>query len=125
VNENKINWDEHLSTMLFSYRLVFEVGIGHTPFRLIYGLHLLLPTEYLLPSKLSQSLDPTHVRVLISWLSELEKLQEDMLVTHGFFVAKLWNRSLWFQNRYIDTKFQFGGFVLWFIGAIQIHSSKF
>lgn len=50
--------------MLFSYRATFEVGIGHTPFRLIYGLHLLLPIEYLLPSKLGQSLNPTHVKVL-------------------------------------------------------------
>lgn len=87
MNENIINWDEHLSTMLFSYRSTFEVGIGHTPFWLIYGLHLLLPTKYLLPSKLGQWLNPTLVKVLISWLSKLEKLQEDMLLTNDFFVA--------------------------------------
>jgi hypothetical protein len=38
-------------TILFSYRTTFKVGIGHTPFEFVYGLHQLLPMEYLLPSK--------------------------------------------------------------------------
>ncbi len=32
VNENRNNWDEHLSTILFSYKIAFKVGTGHTPF---------------------------------------------------------------------------------------------
>jgi hypothetical protein len=26
VNENRTNWDEHLSTMLFSYRIAYKVA---------------------------------------------------------------------------------------------------
>jgi hypothetical protein len=45
INENKINWDEHLSTMLFSYKITYNVAIGYTPYQLMYGLHSLMPIE--------------------------------------------------------------------------------
>ncbi len=47
VNENRNEWDEHLSTVLFSYRTAYKIGTSYTPFQLVYGLHPLLPTEYL------------------------------------------------------------------------------
>ncbi len=81
VNENQNNQDEHLSIVLFSYIIAFLVGTGHTPFQLVYRLHRLLPTEYLLPSKPGQTYDPKHVRILISCMSKLEKLQENRLIS--------------------------------------------
>jgi hypothetical protein len=44
VNENKTNWDEHLSTMLFSYRFAYKVATRYTPYQLMYGLHPFIPT---------------------------------------------------------------------------------
>jgi hypothetical protein len=67
--ENQNGWNEHMSIVLFSYKIAFKLGIGHIPFQLVYGLHLLLPMEYLLPSKPRQNPDPTLVKVLISQLS--------------------------------------------------------
>ncbi len=32
VNENRNEWDEHLSIVLFSYQTAYNVGISHTPF---------------------------------------------------------------------------------------------
>ncbi len=32
INENKIDWDEHLSTMLFSYRIAYKVATTYTPY---------------------------------------------------------------------------------------------
>jgi hypothetical protein len=58
-----------MSKFLFSYRITFKLRISHVPFQLVYGLHLLLLMEYLLPSKLRQNYDPTLVRVIISQLS--------------------------------------------------------
>jgi hypothetical protein len=31
VNEKRINWDEHLSTNFFSYRIAYKVAICHNP----------------------------------------------------------------------------------------------
>ncbi len=47
MNDNQNNWDEHLYTILFSYKIAFKVGTSHTPFQLVYELHLLLPIEYM------------------------------------------------------------------------------
>jgi hypothetical protein len=49
INDNKTNWDEHLSTMLFSYKTTYKVAIGYTPYQLVYGLHPLMPIEYIMP----------------------------------------------------------------------------
>jgi hypothetical protein len=66
VNENMNDGDEHMSIVLFSYRTAYKVGIGHTPFQLVYGLHPLLLIEYMLPSKHGEHVNPKLVRVLTS-----------------------------------------------------------
>jgi len=49
VNENHMDWDEHLHIVLFTYRTTFKVGTSHIPFQLLYGLHALMLIKYLLP----------------------------------------------------------------------------
>ncbi len=71
MNENRKDWDEHLSTILFFYIIAFKVKTCHIPFQLVYGLHLLLLTKFLLPSKPRQSYDPKIVKVLTNCLSKL------------------------------------------------------
>jgi len=44
VNEKITNWDEHLSTILFSYRTAYKVATSYTPYRIVYGLYPLMPT---------------------------------------------------------------------------------
>jgi hypothetical protein len=72
VNDNRNNWDEHLSTILFSYQIAYKVGTNHTPFQFIYGLHPLLPTKYLLPSRPGENIDPQPIKILTN--QELEKV---------------------------------------------------
>jgi hypothetical protein len=47
VNENIIDWDEHLSIVLFSYKTTYKVVTRYTPYQLVYGLHPLMPTKYI------------------------------------------------------------------------------
>jgi hypothetical protein len=49
VSENRTYWDERLYTMLFSYKTPYKVTIGYTPYQLVYGLHPLMSTEYIVP----------------------------------------------------------------------------
>jgi hypothetical protein len=44
TNEKITYWDEHLSTILFSYRTAYKVATGYTPYQLVYGFHPLMPT---------------------------------------------------------------------------------
>jgi hypothetical protein len=48
VYKKRIDWDEHLSTILFSYRNVYKVVTCYTPYQLVYNLHPLMPTKYVL-----------------------------------------------------------------------------
>ncbi len=37
VDENRIDWDEHLLTLLFSYRTAYKVTTWYTQNQLVYG----------------------------------------------------------------------------------------
>ncbi len=76
VNDNKTNWDEHLSTVLFSYKITYKVATWYIPYQLMYGLHPLMPIGYIVPIIGGNQRNSTLMRILISRVSELEKLQE-------------------------------------------------
>ncbi len=74
ISENGTDWDEHMSTMLFSYRTVYKVTTRYTPYQLVYGLHPLMPIEYIVLVVGGHPRDNTLVRVLTNRILELEKL---------------------------------------------------
>ncbi len=76
VSENRLDWDEHLSTMLFSYKTTYKVAIGYTTYQLVFGLHPLMPIEYIVLVAGGDEKDSIPVRVLTSRIIELEKLQK-------------------------------------------------
>ncbi len=49
VSENIIDQDEHLSIMLFSYITTYKIATWYTPYQFVYGLHPLMPIEYIVP----------------------------------------------------------------------------
>ncbi len=74
VNEKIINWDEHLSIVLFSYRTIYKVATNYTPYQLVYGLHLLMPIEYVVLVINGDHRDVEPTRVLTTGITKLEKL---------------------------------------------------
>ncbi len=79
VSENKMDWDEHLPTILFYYRITYKVAIGYTPYQLVYGLQLLMPIEYIPLVIDNDHIKGNLVKVLTSKVLKLKKLQEDRL----------------------------------------------
>jgi hypothetical protein len=71
-----MDWDEHLSIMLFSYRTAYKIAIGYTPYQLMYGLHPLMPIEYIVLIVGGDERNNTLVRVLTNRIIELKKLHE-------------------------------------------------
>ncbi len=76
VSENKTDWDEHLSTLLFSYKIAYKIAIGYTPYQLMYGLHPLMPIKYIVPVVGGNEKDNTPTKVLTNKTIKLKKLQE-------------------------------------------------
>ncbi len=62
--------------MLFSYRIAYKGATGYKPYQLVYGLHPLMPIEYIVPITGGNERDGTLVRVLTSRITKLKKLQE-------------------------------------------------
>jgi hypothetical protein len=83
VNEKKIDLDEHLSTILFSYRIASKVATSYTPYELVYGLHPLMPIEYVLSTISGDQRNIKPTRVLTTIIIELEKLQEIKLEAYN------------------------------------------
>jgi hypothetical protein len=76
VSENRLDWDEHMSTMLFSYIITYKITTRYTPYQLVYGLHPLMPTKYIVLVACGDERDNTLVRVLTSKIIEFKKLQK-------------------------------------------------
>jgi transposase InsO family protein len=47
---NKDDWDLRVPTVLWAYRTTCKKLTIHTPFKLVYGLEVIVPMEYLVPS---------------------------------------------------------------------------
>jgi hypothetical protein len=62
--------------MLFSYKTAYKIAIGYTPYQLVYGLHPLMPTEYIVQVVGGNEKDNTLVRVLTNKIIKFKKLQE-------------------------------------------------
>jgi len=60
--------------MLFSYKIAYKVTTRYTPYELVYGLHPLMPTKYIIPIVGGDEKDSTLVRILISKITKFEKL---------------------------------------------------
>jgi hypothetical protein len=65
--------------VLFSYKTTYKVATRYTLYQLVYGLHPLMPIEYIILVHGGDERDNTPMRVLISKIIELEKLQEDRM----------------------------------------------
>jgi hypothetical protein len=62
--------------MLFSYKIAYKIVTGYTPYQLVYGLHPLMPTKYIVPVVSGNERDNILVKVLTIKITKLKKLQE-------------------------------------------------
>jgi hypothetical protein len=53
-----------------------SVVIGYTSYQLVYGLHPLMPIEYIVPIASGDERDNTLMKVLTSRITKLKKLEE-------------------------------------------------
>jgi hypothetical protein len=104
----------------------FKVLTGYTTFQLVYGLHSLMPTEYIVPTQRTNgALDYTPMRVLTARLTDLEQM--DSARHHAQQVAgeRHWSIALWSQQHYRQKDFQLGDYVLWYPKGQKEHVGKF
>jgi hypothetical protein len=60
--------------MFFSYKTTYKIATWYTTYQLVYGLHPLMPTKYIVPIASGDEKHNTPVKVLTSRITKLEKL---------------------------------------------------
>ena len=50
VNENRTDWDQKLHSALWAYRTLYKTSIKSTPFRMAFGLEVVMPVEFQIPT---------------------------------------------------------------------------
>ena len=71
------NWQDKLNATLWAYRTTHKNSTGHTPFKLVYGLEVVVLTEYIVPNlRIIVSERLGDVESNFSRLVTLEKLSE-------------------------------------------------
>ena len=46
VNEKRTDWDQKLSSVLWAYHTSYKTVIKSTPFRMAFGLEVVMPIEF-------------------------------------------------------------------------------
>jgi hypothetical protein len=70
---------------------------SYTPYQLVYGLHPLMPIEYVLSAISGDHKDVEPTRILTTRIIELEKLQKNKLEAQDNVGTNQWNKFLWSQ----------------------------
>ncbi len=68
-----------MSIVLFSYRTAYKVATWYTPYQLVYGLHPLMPTKYVLQAINGDHINVKLTEIITARTTKLEKLQKNIL----------------------------------------------
>ena len=99
------DWEHKLHVALWAYRTAYKTSTCQTPFQLAYGMEVVMPVEYVLPSlriaieeKLS---DEESLKRRLTSLEKLSKARQ--LAIHAMRVEKM-RRIAWYDRACIHSK---------------------
>ena len=111
VSDKRSDWELKLHATLWACRVAYKTSIGTTPFNTVFGLDVILPMEFLIPTlRVAKKLNWTS-HELSERLEDLEKLDKARLAAvHGMYALKRQKKK--FHDIHISTKeFKLG---MWF-----------
>ena len=83
VRTSRTNWEFHLQSALWAYRVAYKTAVGKTPFNLAFGMNAILPIEFLVPTLRVAKQLQWDGHELSQRLDKLEKLHETRLMVVG------------------------------------------
>ncbi|MCO5587012.1 hypothetical protein L7F22_040957 [Adiantum nelumboides] len=123
VSTGRTDWEMNLHATLWAYRVSFKTALNATPFNLVYGLHAILPIEFLLPSlRVARDLEWTR-HELSERLEDLEKLDEQRLTIVTHIYAQKKKQKQFFDSHLLTKIFKKGDLVL--VYSLKQHIPKF
>jgi hypothetical protein len=122
---NKDDWDLRVPTILWAYRTTCKKLTMQTPFNLVYGLEVVVPMEYLVPSlRIVAFTDMDDTGYVQERLAQLIELEEDIFIT-GFHQQVQKEREKAYHDRHIKKAFRQGDLVLVYDSKFIKHPGNF
>jgi transposase InsO family protein len=123
---NKDDWDLRVPEILWTYRTTCKKLTMQTPFKLVYGLEVVVLMEYLVPSlRIVAFTEMDDTSVVQERLMQLVKLEEDKFIA-GFHQQVQKERENVYHDRHIKKKaFKQGDLVLVYDMKFMKHLGKF
>jgi hypothetical protein len=122
----KDDWDLRVPSVLWAYRTTCKKLTMKTHFKLVYGLEVVVPMEYLVPSlRIVAFIDMDDPNVVQERLVQLVELEKDRFIA-GFHQQVHKEREKAYHDRHIKKKpFKQGDLVLVYDSKFIKHPGKF
>jgi hypothetical protein len=123
---NRDDWVLRVPIVLWAYRTTYKKLTRKTPFKLVYGLKVVVPMEYLVPIlRISSFIDMDDTGAIQERLAQLVELEEDRFIA-GFHQQVQKEREKAYHDRHINKKaFKQGDIVLIYNSKFNKHLGKF
>jgi hypothetical protein len=123
---NRDDWDLRVPIVLWAYQTTCKKLTMQTPFKLVYGLEVVVPMEYLVPSlRIATFTDMDDTGVVQERLAQLVELEEERFIA-GFHQQVQKEREKAYHDRHIKRKaFKQGYLVLVYDNKFMKHPGKF
>lgn len=78
-NAQRNDWDVHVPVVLWAYRTTCKNLTSETPFRLVYGVEVVMPMEYIVPSlRIAAFIGMADREALEERLVQIVEIEEDI-----------------------------------------------
>ena len=84
VSESRFDWEMKLNSTPWAYQVTYKMALGTMPFNLTFGMNVVLPMDFLIPTLWVAKTLKWYVHELSKRSKDLERLDETKLMVIAY-----------------------------------------